>query len=523
MTQSPLAVAKAQLSAGQLKAAYDGALQQLAHDRQDGGAWGVMALVALEGGNAAKAVELSAKALELGDQDPRTLMGRGRALLSVGERREARQVAERLSELSLEDPLDLDTVGVLFVRTGRTDRALPYFRRAVNAEPGNAQFVYNLATGLQFAGALTEARIVFTDLLARHPDFHRARLALVQLESPSADKLVSLEARFSETRGADAKLLIGHAAANVAERLGDIEQAYSWLISAKAEKRSVTSYDAAWVDRLFAASLARAHRMQDGIARQRVADINPAPLFVVGMPRSGTTLTDRILSSHDSIMSAGELSDVALIAKRLSGLPGAYALTPESLAAEVDAAAMAAGYRRVVMDFAADKGNDLVVDKMPLNFFYVPHILAALPEARIIMVRRDPRDVVIANYRQLFATEFGYYDYSYDVDWTAHFVSRFNDLADAYRGLFAGPRYQEVKYEDLVSDQEAESRKLIEFAGKNWDPEVLNFHRNSAPVSTASSVQVRSPIHTRSVGRWKDYQAVGADVEAALARHETCN
>jgi Sulfotransferase family len=139
---------------------------------------------------------------------------------------------------------------------------------------------------------------------------------------------------------------------------------------------------------------------------------------------------------------------------------------------------------------------------MPLNFFYVPLILRALPNARIICLRRNPADTVLSNYRQLFATSFGYYGYAYDLGWTAHYFAQFDRLMAHFRASLPADRFTEVWYEDLVTDIEAEARRLVGFCGLDWQEQCLSFHENAAPVATASASQVRRPLYATSINRW---------------------
>src|SRR5262249_3757911 len=145
------------------------------------------------------------------------------------------------------------------------------------------------------------------------------------------------------------------------------------------------------------------------------------------------------------------------------------------------------------------------IDKMPLNFFYAGLIAQALPNARIICLRRSPMDTCLSNFRQLFATSFSYYNYAYDLLDTGRYYIEFDKLISRWRQALPADRFIEVQYETLVAEQETQSRRLIAFCGLDWDDACLDFHHNEMPVATASSIQVRSPMYTTSVGRWKRY------------------
>jgi len=151
------------------------------------------------------------------------------------------------------------------------------------------------------------------------------------------------------------------------------------------------------------------------------------------------------------------------------------------------------------------RGSARFTDKMPLNFFYAGLIHKALPNARIVALRRDPMDSCLSNYRQLFSTAFSYYNYSLDLDDTATYYKAFDKLLAHWRDALPEDRFTEVHYEDIVHAQEKETRRLLSFCDLPWDEACLRFHENAAPVSTASSVQVRQPLYSGSIGRWRKY------------------
>ena len=155
---------------------------------------------------------------------------------------------------------------------------------------------------------------------------------------------------------------------------------------------------------------------------------------------------------------------------------------------------------------------------MPLNAFFTPIILAAIPSARVVCLRRHPADTVLSNYRQLFATSFSYYAYAYDLEATARYAVQFFQLIETYQARLPAQRFTILDYEALVADQEGETRQLLDFCGLDFQIACLNFHENDAPVATASATQVRQPLYSSSQGRWKSYRPA---MDPALAILET--
>jgi hypothetical protein len=145
---------------------------------------------------------------------------------------------------------------------------------------------------------------------------------------------------------------------------------------------------------------------------------------------------------------------------------------------------------------------------MPLNFLYAALIHRALPNARMVCLRRQPMDACLGNYRQLFATRFSYYNYAFDLEHTARYVACFEQFLATLRETLPASRLQVLDYDALVADQEVQTRQLLTFCGLPWDPACLQFHRNAEAVSTASSVQVRQPLYTGASGRWRRWEAL---------------
>jgi hypothetical protein len=248
----------------------------------------------------------------------------------------------------------------------------------------------------------------------------------------------------------------------------------------------------------------------------RVGATDDAPIFIVGLPRSGTTLVDRILSSHSQVQSLGEINDLsyALIAlaqraeEADSGTPDRLELIRRS--AQLDFAALGSDYLRRVAGYPRDKPR--YIDKTPWNFLYLGLIALALPRARIIHLRREPMDSCFALYKTLFRSGS---PYSYDLGDLTRYYLAYHQLMEHWRRVLPG-RFMDLDYECLVQSQESATRELLDWCGLPFEPQCLEFYRNTAPAATASAAQVREPIHARSIGIWKHFATRLAPLAAVL-------
>ena len=256
-------------------------------------------------------------------------------------------------------------------------------------------------------------------------------------------------------------------------------------------KRATTGFDEAGEAAFFGALQSAFDR--GWAAREAPGHDDPAPVFILGQPRTGTTLAERIIASHSMAEAAGELQQFGLCVRRLAGSsdPAAWA--------RLDPRALGEAYIKAAAPMRT--GKPRFIDKLPRNFLYLPLIARALPRARIVHLTRDPLDACFASYKQLFAEA---YPHSYDQQEMARHFVRYSDLMAHWRAILPGA-FLDVAYERLASDTEAEARRLLAFLDLPWEDACLRFHELDAPVATASAAQVREAAHTRSVGRAARY------------------
>jgi hypothetical protein len=229
---------------------------------------------------------------------------------------------------------------------------------------------------------------------------------------------------------------------------------------------------------------------------------DPAPIFVVGQPRTGTTLVERIITSHSQVHSAGELKQFGTSVRRLANYrePKRQSARLAELAATIESEKLGKAYMGMTTKL---RGNlPRFVDKLPPNYLYLPLILKALPNAKIVHLTRNPMDACFASFKQLFADA---YLHSYDQAEMARHHARYYHLMALWRERF-GNRFFDIAYEATAGDLEPNARALIDFLELPWEDACLDFHKQQAAVTTASAVQVRQTVHTRSIDRWRRYE-----------------
>ena len=474
----------------------------------------LLARLAFDHRNYRKADDLYRRASGLGPGNPLFISSYGQFLVEIGRQQQALTCADKAAALPIDDAFVADVVGVIYSRTGFHEKAVPFFEKAVHLNPAPANFHYNLGASLQFSGDFAGAKASYTRTIERQPDAYRALSSLVSLsrQTISDNHLPELKRLFeTKKKDPDARLHLGHAIAKTMEDLDDYTGSLAWLRRAKQLKRETLDYDVQSDLRLFEVVA----RTTTGIVTNHAEYSDAAPIFIIGLPRTGTTLVDRILSSHPDVTSAGELNTFAGLIKDQAGTSSNRVLDVDTLENVVDGdlAGLGRAYIEATRNLA--RGALRFTDKMPLNFFYAGLIHRALPSARIVALRRDPIDSCVSNYRQLFSTSYSYYNYSFDLDETATYYRAFDKLMSHWRDVLPANRFTEIHYEEIVRAQENTTRKLLEFCDLAWDESCLRFHENTAPVSTASSVQVRKPLYSGSIGRWKKY---GSDLDELRRR-----
>jgi tetratricopeptide (TPR) repeat protein len=377
----------------------------------------------------------------------------------------------------------------------RHSLALQHCDSALALTGDSPALLYDKAVAQFFTGQLAEAEAVLDRLLvmapaAGHAHYLRSTLRRQTPERNHVEQLKAQLARRTTPPAAEAAML--YALAKELEDLNEHDRSFDALSRAAARKRGELRYEVA-AERSSMQSLTDAYS-HEVMARLIEGDEGDGAIFIVGMPRTGTTLVERILVNNTGVKSAGELLDygnlVALHTQRV--LDAGVDLPSASASLEIDFAALGREYLRGAREAA---GSNAFIDKMPVNFLYCGLIMKSLPRAKIIHVRRDPLDTCYAVYKTLF---FNAYHFSYDLGELAEYYIGYERMMRHWHEVMPGT-VLDVDYESLVAHPEEEGRRIFEWCGLPWDPSVLQRAPESAAFATASASQVREPIHQRSV------------------------
>jgi len=471
-----------------------------------------------------------------------------------------------------------NNLGMVLYGLGRLDEALANLRAAVAARPGYIEARINLGTVYRELGHVTDARATFEAVLEQDPDHldaaygvgaalidageietALARHRAIAPRDPNRERALNREAVLLEMKGrsreaydlAAAAIARGAASADLLAVHGRLAPRFDATESAIARiETAIAGGDLEIGEhRLLRFTLGRLHDQRDayddafveidaanalrptafdpatvaatvdeiiaffaegaGPASRRAGNHDRRPLFIVGLPRSGTSLVEQILAAHPAVHGGGERDDIPHLMRRLSSTTPFPACLDGLGTAELDA--LAGAYLDARMASAGDAA--LATDKLPYNFLLLGLIARLLPGARIIHCRRDPLDTGLSAYFQLFARG---NPQTYDLGHLGAYHIAYARLMDHWRRVLDPPML-EIAYEDVVADLEGAARRLVDFAGLAWDDRCLRFHQSERVVNTASFDQVRQPIYTRSVGRWRHYERHLGPLREALA------
>jgi len=464
------------------------------------------------------------QALRVSPGKPEWLLQKMSLLTVIGENAAAMVVASQLAKYDFSTAFHSSSCGLTLNRLGLHKDAERHFRRAIELEPDNHNHHYNLATILRFLGEQDEALSCLDRAIQLNPEDYDAHLLRSGLKTQTAEdnNVDSLRAALQSAPEAHpGRVQLCYALARELEDIEDYESSFESLNMGAAARRNAMQYrperDLATMRKIREVYTAD---LFDGSIE---GFINAEPIFIIGSPRTGTTLVDRILGGHSVVTSVGELQAFGIELVNQCKLKSDIApkdpadLVPQTR--HIDFLALGEAY----VAGARPKTNPTAqfIDKLPMNFLYAGLIHLALPKAKIIWLDRDPLDTCYAVYKTMFE---GAYPYSYDLQELANYLVEYRKLMTHWFDVLPGVIHT-VRYEELVTDTRPVIESLLEYCGLSWEDQCLKFADRGGAVTTASATQVRKALHTGSIGKWRNYekqmQAVVEIFQQAGVLHDT--
>ena len=388
-------------------------------------------------------------------------------------------------------------MGVTIKELGRLDEALASYRQAIALKPDYAEAYNNLGIMLQELGRLDEALASYRQAIALKPDYaeaHRHFTLIKKYDGKDEHYSKMQELYLNKNISKEQRCHINFGLAKACEDLGNFEKAFQHYKEGNMLRKKLLNYDINLDLELFKQLKSSYAKIEKNSLEIEKLSKNLMPIFIVGMPRSGTTLVEQIISSHSEVTGAGELNFAAQFGGAIA--TGITEANNESL---LD---FRHNYLNKLQNVS--KGNLIVTDKMPQNFRYIGLLTAAFPEAKIIHVKRNPAAVCWSNYKKFF--ESNSIGFCYEIDDIISYHKLYENLMNFWANTLSNRIYK-LDYEILTVHQDTETRRLIKYLGLDWDEKCLSPQNNTRKVTTASNLQIRKKVYQGSSEEWKKYQS----------------
>jgi tetratricopeptide (TPR) repeat protein len=460
-----------------------------------------LAAISLGAGNTRDSERLLRHALKQSAHAPVARRGMGHTLLAAGRLAEAEGMIQELLKFEPENPQNWVALGTVYTRLLRQRDALAAFEQAARLNPTLVTLRLSIGHLHKTLGQRAECEKAYHECLAIDPGFGDAYWSLADLKTYnfSDGEIEAMRGLLADRPGAgDAQLHFALGRAH--EQRADYPGAFAHYAAGNGLRRKTSPFDIAQFE-------AKSRRViscfDDVFFRQREGMGCPdsSPIFIVGLPRSGSTLVEQILASHSSVEGTMELPNILTMVREFDQHDGQTDAYPESVPPAGGARLASLGARYLEETRPIRSGRPRFIDKMPNNFSHVGLIHAILPNATIIDARRHPMDACLSTFKQHFAEG---QSFSYDLNNLVRYYRSYLSLMDHWDAVLPG-RVLHLQYEELVRDPNAHIRRLLEHCELPFEDACLNFHETTRPVRTASSEQVRQPMYASGIGYWKHF------------------
>ena len=507
MNQQQLQLQIQQLaSQGQWQAAFTLSQQLTQAHPEQAQAWMMQSTLAFHTGQADAVVNAINAARRLEPDNLSFQLHQVMALEAIGQVQSAIDCAQQMAEQPFQDLTYLEPLAAFLNKHQLLISADRLYQQAIKIQPNNGQLWLNAAMVKQYLGDMQQAEALVTQALQINPHdpdahFFRSHLTKQDAENNHIKALQNTSQQAIDDPTARAKVYFA-----LAKEWEDCQQ-YANSFKARAQgagiyRRSL-NYDLS-SDLSFMQALGQAYH-QKLLQQPGAGHESKSPIFIVGLPRSGTTLLERIIGSHTDVTSAGELTQFNRC--MLAGMQQMN-LSPQLSRAQMVAASVNLNFQNLGQNYLNSvppqfRKTPHFIDKFPQNAQYLGLIHKALPQAKILILERHPLDVCYAVYKQMFTD---IYQFSYDLNELAEYFIAHHKLMRHWQRCLP-EAIQTVRYEDLVHELSQTAQQVIGFCGLKWQDQCLEFHKNQQASTTASASQVRQKIYSSSVGMWKNYQS----------------
>ncbi|MES2049635.1 MAG: sulfotransferase [Pseudomonadota bacterium] len=464
-------------------------------------------------GNFAAMLASASSAVKLQPDHKAALLREIESQIYCGQIEQALRKLAELEQIASHDAHLLQEAAQMYLHCAAHEQAGRCYERAVLLQPEHAPYVFNLASSCVALGEIKRAEELFNLVIQLDPGDLGAYLNRSMLKTwrPETQHIAELSQKLDQLPVANAgEVPLCFALAKEYEDLGEAKKSFAYLQRGANRRRSMLAYS---VEQDVAAMA----RIQQVFTAEVLAKAPPPvasepSFFILGLPRSGTTLVDRILSSHSKVSSLGEINYFAYGLMQLAaGSGGKLEMIQRS--AQIDMAKLGQIYRAGITAYGNPAAH--LINKTPQNYLYLGLIRMALPGAKIIHLRRHPLDSCYAMYKTLFRMG---YPFSYSLDDLGQYYLAYHRLMQHWREVMPG-QFLDLDYETLVDQQENTTRTMLEFCALEWEEGCLDFHKNTSPAATASAAQVRQPVYRSSLQRWREYAEELAPLTDFLTQH----